>query len=57
MVDGIGGRAGGEQAAEIAVRVITGHLANSIDAPEDRVRQSIATANNEIYHLAQLHEE
>jgi len=57
VVDGIGGRAGGEQAAEIAVRVITGHLANSTGAPEDRVRQSIATANNEIYHLAQLHEE
>ena len=57
VVDGIGGRAGGEQAAEIAVRVITGHLANSTGAPEDRVRQSIATANNEIYHLAHLHEE
>jgi serine/threonine protein phosphatase PrpC len=56
VVDGIGGQAGGETAAEIAIRVIPAHLANREGTGEDRVREAIAAANNEIYHLAQLHE-
>ena len=57
VVDGIGGHAGGEIAAETAIRVISERLAHSKGVLQDRVRESIAAANNEIYNLAQRREE
>ena len=57
VVDGIGGQAAGETAAETAVRVIAAALASAGGTPEDRLRESIAAANNEIYSLAQQHDE
>ncbi len=54
VVDGLGGHAAGEFAAETAVQVIRAELANTmeLDAPE-RVRRAITAANNRIYELAQ----
>jgi PPM family protein phosphatase len=58
VVDGIGGHAAGEMAAETAVRVIADRLAKAkTGRPENRVRESITAANNEIYDLAQRNEE
>ena len=59
VVDGLGGHAAGEQAAEIAVRVISAQLYGE-DAPVDPeqwVRQAIAAANNEIFEAAQANPE
>jgi parallel beta-helix repeat protein len=52
VVDGVGGKAAGEKAAEIAVQVISRELALAAGPPEECVRRSIAAANNEIYQLA-----
>lgn len=57
VVDGIGGRAAGELAAETAVQVIPQYLETSDDDPAKRVREAITLANNEIYRLAQEREE
>lgn len=53
VVDGVGGQAAGEKAADVAVEVISTYLLNSDGPPERRVRESIAAANNEIFHLAE----
>ncbi len=61
VVDGLGGHAAGEMAAETAKRVIAGELAASIQAGsadiEESIRQAIADANNRIYELAQSNPE
>lgn len=50
VVDGVGGQAAGERAADIAVAVIRRALAAGAALPvEERVRQAIAAANNRIY--------
>ncbi len=57
VVDGVGGHAAGERAAEAAVAVIPREL-ESLQFPlEERVRRAIAAANNEIYQLSQSNEE
>src|SRR5678815_4098337 len=48
VVDGVGGHAAGEVAATIAVDVIAQRLARPSWSPEQRVREAIALANNEI---------
>src|SRR4051812_22063107 len=53
VVDGVGGHAAGERAAEIAVKTIPEQLAASTGAPEERIRHALTVANNEIYDLAQ----
>jgi serine/threonine protein phosphatase PrpC len=57
VVDGLGGHAAGEKAAEIAVQTITAHLSTSSGSPADRVRGAIAAANNRIYELARDNED
>lgn len=57
VVDGVGGQAGGEKAAEIAVEVIPRELDSLTGSPEERVRNAITAANNEIYRTAQENEE
>jgi len=57
VVDGIGGQAAGEKAAEIAVEIISRFLTGFEGAPEEGVRESITAANNEIYRLAQSRDE
>ena len=54
VVDGVGGHAAGEVAATIAVDVIAQRLSRPLWSPEQRVREAIALANNEI--LAQAGE-
>lgn len=53
VVDGVGGHAAGEVAAAIAVDVITQRLDRPIGTPEQRVREAIALANNEILRQAE----
>src|SRR5579883_1020318 len=57
VVDGVGGRAAGEKAAETAVEVIRDYLITSAGAAEQRVRAAIAAANNAIHALAQEYPE
>jgi PPM family protein phosphatase len=49
VVDGVGGYAAGEQAAQIAVERLTARLTTPIGSIEERVREAITNANNEIY--------
>jgi serine/threonine protein phosphatase PrpC len=57
VVDGVGGRAAGEQAAEVAVETIRESLRGHTGAPVERVRAAITAANNSIYQLAQERED
>lgn len=52
VVDGIGGEAGGEAAAETAVEVMRRRLERRTGDPEERLREAITVANNEIVALA-----
>jgi serine/threonine protein phosphatase PrpC len=52
VVDGMGGQAAGEEAAEIAVKTVKGRLERQTEGAEQRVREAIALANNAIYEAA-----
>jgi PPM family protein phosphatase len=52
VVDGIGGQAAGEQAAAIAVQRIRARMERQTGATEQRIREAIAVANNEIFEAA-----
>ena len=53
VVDGVGGQAAGEVAAQTAVDAIRESIGDTGGDAEDRVRRSIALANNRIWELAQ----
>jgi len=53
VVDGMGGRAAGELAAQTAAEVIPKQLESPDGDVSERVRQAITTANNEIFRLAE----
>ncbi len=57
VADGLGGHAAGERAAETAVDMIVARLERKTGTPEDRMREAIAVANNEIHTLAEQHDE
>lgn len=57
VVDGVGGHAAGEKAAEIAAEVIPLRIESLTGSVEERVRGAITAANNEIYRVAQENEE
>jgi PPM family protein phosphatase len=57
VIDGVGGHAAGEIAAGVAADVIRERLERPTGTPEDRIREAITLANNEIYRLAQLRPE
>ncbi len=57
VVDGIGGQAAGEKAAEIAVECLRNRLERQIGTAEQRVREAIANANKEILQQARAHSE
>ncbi len=57
VVDGVGGHAAGEKAAELAIEIIPRELESLTGPPERRVRQAITAANNEICQLAEANEE
>jgi PPM family protein phosphatase len=52
VIDGVGGQAAGETAARAAVDVIRERLERQTGTPEERLRQAIALANNEILRLS-----
>jgi serine/threonine protein phosphatase PrpC len=52
VIDGVGGQAAGELAAAIAHDVILQRLSRPLGTPAERVRESIAIANNEIFRRA-----
>ena len=52
VVDGMGGQAAGEKAAEIAVGRVRARLERQTGTAEQRVREAIAMANNEILRAA-----
>ncbi|MGA8026383.1 MAG: protein phosphatase 2C domain-containing protein, partial [Bryobacteraceae bacterium] len=61
VVDGLGGHAAGELASETAVRVIAENaagveLTRTQEDLEEKIRESITEANNQIYALAQSNE-
>jgi PPM family protein phosphatase len=57
VVDGIGGQAAGEKAAEIAVERVKARLERQTGTCEQRVREAIAMANNEILRQARTRTE
>src|SRR5437016_2050848 len=52
VVDGIGGQAAGEKAAEIAVARVRARLERQTGTIEQRIREAITMANNEILRAA-----
>jgi serine/threonine protein phosphatase PrpC len=52
VIDGVGGQAAGETAAETALGIIRTQLENGHGTPELRIRHAILSANNEIFDLA-----
>jgi serine/threonine protein phosphatase PrpC len=57
VVDGIGGQAAGEKAAEIAVQRVRARLERQTGTVEQRVREAITMANNEILRTARANPE
>jgi PPM family protein phosphatase len=59
VVDGLGGHAAGEMAAETAVHVILEHLTEgeANGDVEEKIRRAITEANNRIFELAQSNSE
>src|ERR1700676_5447835 len=57
VVDGLGGHAAGEKAADTALEVIPSELASHDGDVRERIRNAIATANNRICDLAAEHED
>ncbi len=53
VVDGIGGQAAGEKAAEIAVARVKARLERQTGTAEQRIREAITMANNEILRAAE----
>ena len=51
VIDGVGGQAAGETAAETALRIVRTRLERETGSTEDRLREAIALANNEIHRL------
>ena len=54
VVDGVGGHAAGEQAADTAVAMLRARLERETGPLEDRIREAITIANNEIHRRALL---
>jgi len=57
VVDGLGGHAAGEKAAETAVEVIRAELETPGGEIQQRIRDAIAAANNRIYDLGHQNED
>ncbi len=57
VVDGIGGQAAGEKAAAIAVERVRARLERQTGTTEQRIREAIAMANNEILRASRTNPE
>lgn len=55
VVDGVGGQAAGGEAADIAMKMLRTRLEQKSKSADDRIRQAIVAANNEIYRVAATH--
>src|SRR3984885_1415576 len=52
VIDGVGGHAAGEKAADIAMERVRARLERQTGSAEERIREAITVANNEILRLA-----
>ncbi len=52
VIDGIGGQAAGEKAADIAINRVRARLERQTGTAEERIREAITVANNEILQAA-----
>ena len=52
VIDGIGGQAAGEKAADIAIHRVRARLERQTGTAEERIREAITVANNEILRSA-----
>ncbi len=52
VIDGVGGQAAGGQAAELALSMLRARLERETGPTDQRVREAIAVANNEIHRAA-----
>jgi PPM family protein phosphatase len=57
VVDGIGGHAAGEKAADVALSMIRNRLERQTGSAAERIREAITVANNEILRLARSNPE
>jgi len=57
VVDGMGGHAAGELAAQVALDTIRETVTSMEATPEQRVRAAVAEANNRIFEMAGSHQE
>src|ERR1700722_19503701 len=57
VIDGVGGHAAGETAASVAADVIRERLERPTGPPEQRIREAITLANNEILRLSRIRPE
>jgi parallel beta-helix repeat protein len=57
VVDGVGGQAGGETAAETALLQLRSRLERASGSAEERLREAITLANNEVYRLSRTNAE
>jgi len=57
VIDGVGGHAAGETAAGVAVDVLRERLERQTGTPEERIREAITLANNEIFRLSKTRPE
>jgi len=53
VIDGVGGQAAGDKAAEIAQTILLARLERETGSIADRIREAITLANNEIHRAAQ----
>ncbi|MBI2877842.1 MAG: protein phosphatase 2C domain-containing protein [Candidatus Tectomicrobia bacterium] len=53
MIDGVGGQAAGEVAAQMALAHLRKRLERKTGTPVERIREAITLANNAIYHASQ----
>ncbi|MBC7926525.1 MAG: protein phosphatase 2C domain-containing protein [Bryobacteraceae bacterium] len=57
VIDGVGGQAAGEKAADTACEFLRARLERLTGTVPVRIREAIALANNEIYRLAQTNDD
>jgi serine/threonine protein phosphatase PrpC len=57
VIDGVGGQAAGEKAADTAWQILKARLERPTGVVTERIREAIALANNEIHRLARENEE
>jgi PPM family protein phosphatase len=53
VIDGVGGQAAGEKAAETALAMLRARLERETGAADERLREAITLANNEVHRLSQ----